>query len=56
MKHLYHFNTVAEYEAVKDTLEMPYIVLIDETEGLQYNTDAIRVSNNQILEVLNNPV
>lgn len=56
MKHLHIFNTVADYEAVKDTLEMPYIVLIDETDSLQYNTDTIRISNNQILEVLNNPV
>ena len=43
MKHLRIFSTTAEYEAVKDTLEMPYIVLIDEVDGLQYNTDAIRV-------------
>ena len=43
MKHLHNFATVAEYEAVKDTLEMPYIVSIDETDGLQYNTDVIRV-------------
>ena len=43
MKHLHNFNTVAEYEAVKDTLEMPYIVSIDETDGLQYNTEVIRV-------------
>ena len=43
MKHLHNFDTVAEYEAGKDTLEMPYIVSIDETDGLQYNTDVIRV-------------
>lgn len=43
MKYLHNFDTVAEYEAVKDTLEMPYIVSIDETAGLQYNTDVIRV-------------
>lgn len=43
MKHLHNFDTVAEYEAVKDTLEMPYIVSIDETDGLQYNTEVIRV-------------
>jgi hypothetical protein len=43
MKHLHIFSTAAEYEAVKDTLEMPYIVSIDETDGLQYNTDVVRV-------------
>lgn len=43
MKHLFNFDTVAEYDAVKDTLEKPYIVTIDENGGLQYNTDVIRV-------------
>lgn len=43
MKHLLNFDTVAEYDAVKDSLEKPYIVTIDENNGLQYNTDVIRV-------------
>ena len=47
MKHLLNFDTVAEYDAVKDSLEKPYIVTIDENNGLKYNTDVIRVPNGQ---------
>lgn len=47
MKHLLNFDTVAEYDAVKDSLEKPYIVTIDENNGLQYNTDVIRVPEGQ---------
>lgn len=43
MKHLLNFDTVAEYDAVKDSLEQPYVVTIDENNGLQYNTDVIRL-------------
>lgn len=43
MKHLLNFDTVAEYDAVKDNLEKPYVVTIDENNGLNYNTDVIRV-------------
>ena len=47
MKHLLNFDTVAEYDAVKDSLEKPYIVTIDENNGLKYNTDVIRVPEGQ---------
>lgn len=43
MKYLKYFDTVAEYDAAKDSLEQPYVVTIDENNGLQYNTDVIRV-------------
>lgn len=48
MKHLHNFDTVAEYEAVKDNLEIPYVVSIDESDGLQYNTDVIRVPQGSV--------
>ena len=47
MKHLLNFDTVAEYDAVKDSLEHPYVVTIDENNGLKYNTDVIRVPEGQ---------
>ncbi len=43
MKHLLNFDTVAEYDAAKDNLEKPYVVTIDENNGLKYDTNVIRV-------------
>lgn len=44
-KRLFKFDTLAEYDAVKDTLEKPYVAIIKENNGIQYNTDVVTGSN-----------
>lgn len=48
MKHLFNFDTLTEYNNVKDTLEKPYVVTIDENNSLRYNTDVVRVPEGSV--------
>ena len=43
MKHLHNFDTIEEFNSVKNNLKQPYIAFINENNSLTFNTNVTRL-------------